>query len=137
MKQTPEDRRFAGLFAEALRPHVSADLGKGESMAKIGAKLGVTGPGLQRYLDGNTVPSLRTIVHAYLEYKISVPYEGVEIARKAGTRRTKSKEAVEQLFLPFEITAPTPDDRLELKLLPTGVRSYQLQVTFRLARKSG
>jgi len=134
MKQTPEDRRFASLFAEALRPHVSAELLKGESMSKIGGKLGVTGPGLQRYLDGGTVPSLRTIVLAYLVYKVSVPYEGIEIATKATGRRRKQTDATHQLFLPFEITVPRPDKHMELKLLPTGAKSYQLQVTLRLAR---
>src|SRR5436309_11523979 len=100
MKQTPENRRFASLFAEALRPHVSAELLKGESMSKIGGKLGVTGPGLQRYLDGGTVPSLRTIVLAYVVYKISVPYEGIEIGGQAKGRRRKQAEATRQLFLP-------------------------------------
>jgi hypothetical protein len=133
MKQTAQDRQFASLFAEALRPHVSAELLKGESMSKIGGKLGVTGPGLQRYLDGDTVPSLRTIVLAYLVYKISVPYEGVEIAKNCKGRRRKQTDASRQLFLPFEITVPRPNKHMELKLLPTGAKSYQLQVTLRLA----
>jgi len=133
MKQTPEDRRFASLFAEALRPHVSAQLLEGESMSKIGAKLGVTGPGLQRYLDGGTVPSLRTIVLAYRVYKISVPYEGIEIAAR-NKRPKKETDPSPQLFLPFQITMPRPDKHMELKLLPTGTKTYQLQVTLRLAR---
>lgn len=134
MKQTPEDRRFASLFAEALRPHVSEELRKGKSMSKIGEKLGVTGPGLQRYLDGGTVPSLRTVILAYLVFKISVPYEGIEIATKAFRSRRKETDTSRQLFLPFEITVPRPDKHMELKLLPTGAKSYQLQVTLRLAR---
>ena len=134
MKQTPEDRRFASLFAEALRPHVVDELRKGKSMSKIGERLGVTGPGLQRYLDGGTVPSLRTVVLAYLAFKISVPYEGIEIASKALRRGGKPRYADQQLFLPFEITVPRSDKNMELRLLPTGAKKYQLQVTLRLAR---
>jgi hypothetical protein len=134
MKQTPEDLRFASLFAEAIRPHVSADVQKGDSMAKIGAKLGVSGPGLQKYLDGKTVPSLRTIVLAFLAYGISVPYNGVEISMKGLRKKRKVIVPESQLFLPFEITAPSPDKRVALKLLPTGVRKYQLQITLKMAR---
>jgi transcriptional regulator with XRE-family HTH domain len=134
MKQTPEDRQFAKLFAQALQPYVDRDLRRGESMARIGARLGVTGPGLQKYLDGGTVPSLRTVVRAYLEYKVSVPYEGFDIARSAAARWKRREPAEQQLLLPFHITAPSPKERLTLKLEPTGVRRYQLQVTLRVAQ---
>lgn len=133
MKQTAEDRQFARLFAQALRPYVEKELDRGESMGRIGAKLGVTGPGLQKYLDGRTVPSLRTVVRAYVEYKISVRYAGIEVAREAAKKR-KKQPANDQLFLPFEITAPGPPERLTLRLRPTGVRKYRLQVTLRAAQ---
>ena len=71
-------------------------------MAKIGAKLGVTGPGLQKYLDGDTVPSLRTIVLAYLVYKISVPYQGVEVAKKSGVQRKQKTAPTNSCFFPLK-----------------------------------
>lgn len=130
-RQSAEDRRFAALFAEALRPHVSRAIVKGESMAKIGAKLGVTGPGLQKYLDGGTVPSIGTVVRAYLQYGVSVPYAGVAFGEpRRSTRRRNVAE--QQLFLPFEITSPIPRSRAQLKLLPAGARRYRLQVSLRL-----
>jgi transcriptional regulator with XRE-family HTH domain len=138
MKQTPEDLRFAGDFAEALRPHVAEETEKGRTLKQIAEGLGVTEPALKKYLGGRTTPCLRTVVLAYDKYGVSVPYSGVSFTgglhggRRRG--RTRSSNPLQQLFLPFEIQTPGPEDRLELKLLPTGVSTYQLQVTLRLAR---
>jgi len=137
MKQTPEDLRFAGDFAEALRPHVADDKKKGRSLRQIAERLGVTEPALKKYLGGRTTPCLRTVVLAYDRYGLSVPYSGVSFVGGAGGKRKRGRKRsspLQQLFLPFEIQTPSPDDRLGLKLLPTGVRRYQLQVTVRLAR---
>ncbi len=136
MKQTPEDLRFAGDFAEALRPHVDGDRKKGHALKAIAEWLGVTEPGLKKYLSGRTTPCLRTVVLAYDRYGVSVPYSGVSFAG-GGTRKRRGKRQsnpLQQLFLPFEIQTPSSDDRLALKLFPTGARRYQLQVTLRLAK---
>lgn len=136
MKQTPEDLRFAGDFAEALRPHVAEEREKGRSLKQVAESLGVTEPALKKYLSGRTTPSLRTVVLAYDRYGLSVPYSGVSFVGVAGKRKRGQKQSspLQQLLLPFEIKTPSPDDRLGLKLLPTGVRRYQLQVTLQLAR---
>jgi hypothetical protein len=136
MKQTPEDLRFAGDFAEALRPHVDGERRKGHALKVIAEWLGVTEPALKKYLGGRTTPCLRTVVLAYDRYGVSVPYSGVSFAGGGGRKRRSKKQSdhLEQLFLPFEIHTPSSDDRLALKLLPTGVRRYQLQVTLRLAK---
>jgi transcriptional regulator with XRE-family HTH domain len=138
MKQTPEDLRFAGDFAEALRPHIAEEKERGRSLKQIAERLGVTEPALKKYLGGKTTPCLRTVVLAYDRYGVSVPYSGVSFAGSVrGKRRrgqTRNSSPLQQLFLPFEIQTPRPEDRLALKLLPTGVSRYQLQVTLRLAR---
>jgi transcriptional regulator with XRE-family HTH domain len=137
MKQTREDLRFAGDFAQALRPHIAEEKRKGSSLKKIAEGLGVTEPALKKYLGGRTTPCLRTVVLAYDRYGLSVPYSGVFfVGRVAGKRKRGQKQStpLQQLLLPFEIQTPSPEDRLGLKLLPTGVRRYQLQVTLRLAR---
>jgi transcriptional regulator with XRE-family HTH domain len=137
MKQTPEDLRFAGDFAEALQPHIFKEKERGISLKQIAEKLGVTEPALKKYLGGKTTPCLRTVVMAYDKYGVSVPYSGVSLAggTRAKRKRTESKSSpLQQLFLPFEIHAPSPGDRLALKLLPTGTSRYQLQVTLRLAK---
>jgi hypothetical protein len=136
MKQTPEDLRFAGDFAEALRPHVDGERKRGHALKVIAGWLGVTEPALKKYLGGRTTPCLRTVVLAYDRYGVSVPYSGVSFAG-GGTRKRRGKkqsDPLRQLFLPFEIQTPSSDDRLALKLLPTGVRRYQLQVTLQLAK---
>jgi transcriptional regulator with XRE-family HTH domain len=136
MKQTPEDLRFAGDFADALRPHIAAEKRGGRSLKQIAERLGVTEPALKKYLGGQTTPCLRTVVLAYDRYGVSVPYSGVSFAGDVRGKRKRKTQSnpLQQLFLPFEIQAPGSNDRLELKLLPTGVSRYQLQVTLRLAR---
>jgi transcriptional regulator with XRE-family HTH domain len=137
MKQTPEDLRFAGDFAQALRPHVAEEKKKGHSLKQIAEGLGVTEPALMKYLGGRTTPGLRTVVLAYDKYGLSVPYSGVPFVGGAASKRKRGRKKsspLQQLVLPFEIQTPGPNDRLGLKLLPTGVRNYQLQITLRLAR---
>lgn len=137
MKQTPEDLRFAGDFADALRPHIALEQGEGRSLKQIAEGLGVTEPALKKSLGGKTTPCLRTVVLAFDKYGVSVPYSGVSFTgsvRGKSKRRQKQGSPLRQLFLPFEIQAPRAEDRLALKLLPTGISRYQLQVTLRLAR---
>jgi transcriptional regulator with XRE-family HTH domain len=137
MKQTPEDLRFAGDFAEALTPHIAGETRKGRSLKQVAEGLGVTEPALKKYLTGRTTPCLRTVALAYDRYGVSVPYSGIVFLGGTVDRRKRSRKrssALQQLTLPFEIQSPHPNDRLALKLLPTGVRRYQLQVTLRLAR---
>jgi hypothetical protein len=134
MKQTPEDLRFAGDFAEALRPHIDGERRKGHALKAIAEWLGVTEPALKKYLSGRTTPCLRTVVLAYDRYGVSVPYSGVSFAGARKKRGRKESDPLQQLFLPFEIQTPGSDDRLALKLLPTGTRRYQLQVTLKLAK---
>jgi len=137
MKQTTEDLRFAGDFAEALAPHIAEETRKGRSLKQVAEWLGVTEPALKKYLTGRTTPCLRTVALAYDRYGVSVPYSSIVFlggTADRGKRSRKRSSSLQQLTLPFEIQSPRPEDRLALKLLPTGVRRYQLQVTLRLAR---
>ena len=137
MKQTPEDLRFAGDFAEALRPHVRDEKARGFSLKQIAAGLGVTEPALKKYLTGRTTPCLRTVALAFDRYGVAVSYSGISFVGGAARRRTharKQSTLLQQLFLPFDIQTPSPEDRIALKLLPTGISRYQLQVTLQLAK---
>jgi transcriptional regulator with XRE-family HTH domain len=136
MKQTAEDLRFAGDFAEALRPHVNQARKQGSSLKQVAEELGVSEPALKKYLRGRTTPCLRTVVLAFDKYRVSVPYSGISFIGDAHCKRKpgpKRSSALQQLEFPFEIGIPGADERLTLKLLPTGVSRYQLQVTLRLA----
>jgi transcriptional regulator with XRE-family HTH domain len=135
MKQTDEDRLFSIRFAEALEPHVSRDREKGKTLAEIASRLGVTAAGLQKQLSGGT-PSIRTIAFAYAIYGVSVPYENIEIARAMSVKRKKKQAETnqQQLFLPFDITAPPRSKRMSLKLVSTSARRYRLELTVGLSR---
>src|SRR5712672_1181730 len=94
MKQTPEDLRFAGDFAEALRPHVDIERSRGHALREIAEWLGVTEPALKKYLGGRTTPCLRTVVLAYDRYGVSVPYSGVSFAGgRPGKRRGRKQSS--------------------------------------------
>jgi transcriptional regulator with XRE-family HTH domain len=136
MKQTLEDLRFAGDFADALRPHVTEEKNHGKALKKIAEGLGVTEPALKKYLLGKTTPCLRTVILAFDKYGVSVPYSGISLFDKNGRRRVGKKRSspLQQLFFPFEIETPANDDRFALKLLPIGVSRYQLQVRLKIAR---
>src|ERR1700756_2384094 len=103
MKQTDEDRLFSMRFAEVLEPHVSRERENGKTLAEVASRLGVTAAGLQKQLSGGT-PSIRTIALAYAIYGVSVPYEGIEVARIMSAKRKKKRgETIgSQLSLPFE-----------------------------------
>lgn len=133
MKQTKEDREFSRKFAEALLPHVTRERDQGKSLAEIAAKLGVTAAGLQKQLSGGT-PSVRTVAFAYALYKVSVVYLNVDLAKAIASKRKSGRRPVEQqLFLPFEITAPSQSTHLRLKLLSSGVRRYRFRLTVGVA----
>jgi len=137
VKQTPEDLRFAGDFAVALFVHINEEKARGLSLKQIAEGLGVTEPALKKYLTGRTTPSLRTVALAYDRYGVSVPYSGIAFVRDAPKKHRRGKKQsapLQQLSLPFEIQTPVAEDRIELKLFPTGVSRYQLQVTLRLAK---
>ena len=130
MKHTDDDSQFAKRFVEALQPHISKERGEGKSWAEIAKGLGVTASGLQKQLAGGT-PSIRTIAFAYEKYRISVPYAGIEVARVLRSKNGKGKARrtpENQLFLPFDITAPAFSRSISLKRVPQGVRRYRLQL---------
>jgi transcriptional regulator with XRE-family HTH domain len=132
MKQTEEDRRFAGRFAYALQPYIAREQDKGRSLAEIARELGVTGPGLQKQLAGGT-PSIRTIALAHAIYKISVPYGGIEFTKSLSAKRKYKETQERQLHLPFEITAPTIAKEVGVKLVSNGIRKYRLHLTVKIA----
>jgi transcriptional regulator with XRE-family HTH domain len=129
MKRTPEDRRFAESFADALRPHIEREKQKGKSLKKIAAMLGVTAWGLQKQLSGGA-PSIRTVARAYKLYGVSVDYDGMAVtpAITANGKRHRDRTSEAQMLLPFEIIAHPPSARLELKRVPKRLRTYRLQI---------
>jgi len=112
MKQTSADKDFALRFAAALGPYVDKEKQKGLSVAAIAGRLGVSGPGLLKQLNGGT-PSVRTIALAYASFGISVPYQDVDVAR-AGARiggifSGRQREVI-QADVPGDITGPAANN---------------------------
>jgi transcriptional regulator with XRE-family HTH domain len=132
MKQTPEDRIFAKEFGKELRP-VYADRVKGPE-ADLTAKefadaLGVTVGGLQKYLEGSSMPSVLTLLRAYDRFGISVPYEGRHLQRAI----KKSSEPREiQLMLPLRVeTSGRPIDVQIVEVAKKSPASVHIQLRMR------
>src|SRR5216684_319633 len=106
MKRTEEDQQFGAEFAKRLQVFYERAIGAGETEKAFARRLGVDRGGLQRYLKKHAAPSLRTVVLAYREFGISIPYAGVDTApfvSRKGKRRGISEL---QMDLPLTIEAP-------------------------------
>lgn len=107
MKRTEEDKEYGAEFARRLRPLYKKAIAKGETEKEFAGRLGVDRGGLQRYLRTNAMPSFRTIVLAYREFGIAIPYANAAsvafFSGKAGKRRASSEL---QMDLPLTIEAP-------------------------------
>jgi transcriptional regulator with XRE-family HTH domain len=107
MKRTQDDQQFGAEFAKRLRPLYDKALAEGQTEKEFARRLGVDRGGLQRYLRTNAMPSFRTIVRAYQEFGIAIPYantESTSLVARRGKRRLKTSEL--QMVLPLTIEAP-------------------------------
>jgi transcriptional regulator with XRE-family HTH domain len=107
MKRTDEDQQFGAEFAKRLRPFYKSALDGGQTEKEFARRLGVDRGGLQRYLRTGAMPGFRTIVRAYREFGIAIPYASTEstpLVSGPGKRRRKTSEL--QMDLPLTIEAP-------------------------------
>jgi transcriptional regulator with XRE-family HTH domain len=106
MKRTDEDQQFGAEFAKRLRPFYDRALANGQTEKEFARRLGVDRGGLQRYLRTSAMPSFRTIVLAYREFGIAIPYASTEsgpLVSGRGKRRRKTSAL--QMDLPLTIEA--------------------------------
>lgn len=116
MKRTDEDKQFGAEFAKRLRPFYEKALAGGETEKEFARRLGVDRGGIQRYLSKNAMPSFRTIVFAYREFGITIPYASIDSAplvARRGKRRRKASEL--QMDLPLTIEAPQGEINVVVK----------------------
>jgi transcriptional regulator with XRE-family HTH domain len=116
MKRTDEDQQFGMEFAKRLRPFYEGALALGQTEKEFAKRLGVDRGGLQRYLRTNAMPSFRTIVLAYREFGISIPYAGTEpgpLISRTGRRRRRTSDL--QMDLPLTIEAPQGEITVVIK----------------------
>jgi len=106
MKRTDDDHQFGAEFAKQLRPLYEKAVAKGQTEKEFARRLGVDRGGLQRYLRTGAMPSFRTIVLAYREFGIAIPYAATPsaalISGRGKRRRTTSDL---QMNLPLTIEA--------------------------------
>lgn len=105
MKRTDEDQQFGADFAIRLRPFYERALADGHTEKEFARRLGVDRGGLQRYLRTSAMPSFRTIVLAYREFGIAIPYAGTEPVRLISGRAKRRKISELQMDLPLTIEA--------------------------------
>lgn len=116
MKRTQEDQQFGVEFARRLKPFYEKALTDGQTEKEFAKRLGVDRGGLQRYLRISAMPSFRTIVLAYREFGIAIPYANTESAAlisERGKRRRKTSEL--QMDLPLTIEAPKGEINVVIK----------------------
>lgn len=116
MKRTEDDQQFGVEFAKRLRPLYQRALADGQTEKEFARRLGVDRGGLQRYLRTGAMPSFRTVVLAYREFGIAIPYastESVPLVSGRGKRRQKTSEL--QMDLPLTIEAPQGEINVVIK----------------------
>ena len=116
VKRTEEDQQFGAEFAKRLRPFYERALADGQTEKEFARRLGVDRGGLQRYLRTSAMPSFRTIVLAYKEFGIIIPYAGTEaelLVSRRGRLRRKPSEL--QMDLPLTIEAPNGEIDVVIK----------------------
>lgn len=116
MKSTDEDRQFGAEFARQLRPFYKQALARGQTEKEFSRRLGVDRGGLQRYLRAGAMPGFRTIVLAYREFGIAIPYADTEpLSLVSGRGRRPRKRPALQMDLPLTIEAPQGEINVVIK----------------------
>ena len=107
MKRTEEDRIYGEEFAQRLRPHYERAIEREQTAEAFARRLGVRRGALQKYLLKSATPSLRSVVFAYREFGIAIPYGGIDVTTIVAKRsRGKPPRSEFQMNLPFTIEAP-------------------------------
>lgn len=116
MKRTDEDQQFGAEFAKRLRPFYETALADGQTEKEFARRLGVDRGGLQRYLRTSAMPSFRTIVLAYRELGIAIPYADTGSAPLvSGRAKRRRKTTGLQMDLPLTIEAPQGEISVVIK----------------------
>jgi transcriptional regulator with XRE-family HTH domain len=133
MKRTPErtadDDAFVARFAPALKRAYKKAKAEGMTDQDFAESIGVERPQLNRYLDGDSMPSVRTVAFAHRKYGIAVPYRRMSLQDALPKTGPKQKPApLTQMVLPFTIQAEKTAARVGLKLDPVSSRRFALRL---------
>jgi transcriptional regulator with XRE-family HTH domain len=128
-ERTTDDDAFVAQFAPALKR--AYEKAKAERMTDqvFAESIGVERPQLNRYLDGESMPSVRTVAFAHQRYGIAIPYNRISLQDALPRRgRKKRSEPPAQMVFPFTIETEKAGDRVELKLDPVSARKFSLRL---------
>ncbi|HKW16392.1 MAG TPA: hypothetical protein VJO35_02670 [Terriglobales bacterium] len=130
MKRTDEDQQFGAEFAKRLKPFFDEALESGVTEKAFARQLGVDRGGLQRYLQKHAMPSHRTIVLAYREFGIAIPYAGIETRTLISSKSRKLRRNSElQMTLPLTIEAPQGE--IDIRIKKSSSQRFRLQLQVR------
>jgi transcriptional regulator with XRE-family HTH domain len=115
--RTADDDDFVERFASQLRVEYDKAKKRGMSDQAFAESIGVERPSLDRYLNGESMPSVRTVAFAYREYGIAVPYHEVSLQDAVPrTGRKKKTLPAGQMVFPFIVQTEKAGTRFDLKL---------------------
>lgn len=130
MKRTTEDQQFGAEFAKQIRPFYDEAIAKGQTETEFARRIGVNRGGLLRYLRKHAMPSHRTIVLAYREFGIAIPYASVQTGPLVSTKARRRRNASDlQMDLPLTIEAP--EGEISVVIKKKTAQRYRLQLHVR------
>jgi len=116
-KRTADDDVFVERFASELRLEYDKAKKREMSDQAFAESIGVERPSLDRYLNGESMPSVRTVAFAYREYRIAIPYREVSLQDALPkTGRKKKATPAGQMVFPFIVQTEKAGARFDLKL---------------------
>lgn len=131
MKRTEEDQQFGAEFAKKLKPFYDKALASGQTEKAFARRLGVDRGGLQRYLQKHAMPSHRTIVLAYKEFGIAIPYAGTETQRLVSSRGKKKPHRFSGLQMTLPLTIEAPQGEIDVRIKKHSSQRFRLQLQVR------
>jgi transcriptional regulator with XRE-family HTH domain len=130
MKRTREDDAFIAEFVPKLKRAYESAKARGISDQKFAESIGVERAQLDRYLDQQSMPSVRTVILAYEKYHIAVPYRRISLRRALPKKaRKETSDTFKQIVLPFTIETEKATARVDVKLRPISARKFALELT--------
>lgn len=140
MTRKEPGQEFVSLFAHKLqqvyaRKRRSKNNQRGMTDEEFARSIGVERSQLKKYLLGGPMPSLHTVVSAYREHQILVPYDGVKLTTIVRQRKASETPTEIQLTFPFSIQ-PSPISDVALELKPVRNNSYEIKVVLQPLKRA-
>ena len=127
-ERTTDDDAFVEQFAPALKRAYQKAKEKGVTDQTFAESIGVERPQLNRYLDGESMPSVRTVAFAHREYGIAIPYNRVSLQHALPKGGRRNMQLVTEMVLPFTIQAEKAAAKVDLRLDSVSARRFAFRL---------